>query len=54
LQPAQPIPLATQTQPGNILIAALQLRYGIQQVAEINYRKLAENRTAAIVGAVYL
>lgn len=54
LQPAQPITLAMQTQPGNILIAALQLRYGIQQVAEINYRKLAEKSTAAIVGAVYL
>jgi hypothetical protein len=54
LQHAQQLALPLQTGPGNILIAALQLRYGVQQAGEINYRKFAGKSTAAIVGAVYL
>lgn len=54
LNNAQEIALPLQTDPGNLLIAALQLRYGMNQAAEINYRKLAAKSTAAIVGAVYL
>jgi hypothetical protein len=54
LQPAQQIAMPLQTRPGNILIAALQLRFGVQEAGEINYRKFAGKATAAIVGAVYL
>lgn len=54
LQDAQQVILPLQTQPGNILIVALQLRYGVQEAGEINYRKFAGKSTAAIVGAVYL
>jgi hypothetical protein len=54
LQPVQQITLPLQTMPGNLLIAALQIRFGILQSADINYRKLAAKSTAAIVGAVYL
>jgi hypothetical protein len=54
LQDAQEISLPLQTQPGNILIAALQLRYGIQEAGEISYRKFEKQRTSSIVGAVYL
>jgi hypothetical protein len=54
LQYAQQVDLPLQTQPGNILIAALQIRFGIQQAGEINYRKFEGKHVAGIVGAVYL
>jgi hypothetical protein len=52
-QPAQQILLALQTEPGNILIAALQLRYVVEANTQIKYLA-AEKLPAAIVGAVYL
>jgi len=54
LQHAQQVALPLQTQAGNILIAALQLRYGVQEAGEMNYRKHAGKSIAGIVGAVYL
>ncbi len=54
LQDARQIAIPVQTQPGNILIAALQLRYGVQEASVINYRKFAAKHVAGIVGAVYL
>jgi hypothetical protein len=54
LQHAQEINLPLQTQTGNILIAALQLRFGVQEAGEINYRKFAGKSAAGIVGAINL
>jgi hypothetical protein len=54
LQPAQEFTLPLQSAPGHILIAAMQLRYGVQEGAEISYRKHAAKAVAAIVGAIYV
>jgi len=53
VQPAQSIALQLQTEPGNILIAALQIRYGTEKAGQLTYLK-ADKLPAAIVGAVYL
>jgi hypothetical protein len=53
LQPAQQIALPLQTDPGNILIAAMQMRYALQKGAQLSYAK-TDKQPAAIVGAVYL
>ncbi|MEO8416941.1 MAG: hypothetical protein ABI472_24980 [Ginsengibacter sp.] len=54
VQQSQQIAFDLQTQPGNILIAALQIRYGVEEGGNISYRKHAARSTAAIVGALYL
>jgi hypothetical protein len=54
MQQAQQVAIPLQTQPGNMLITAMQLRYGVQEAGEVNYRKFAAKSAAAIVGAVYL
>jgi hypothetical protein len=52
-QPARSIALQLQTEPGNILIAAIQLRYGTERAGQVTYLK-PDKLPAAIVGAVYL
>lgn len=53
LQPAQRILFPLQTRAGNILIAALQLRYQVVKGTQLIYAK-ADKVPAAIAGAVYL
>lgn len=52
-QASQSITLPLQTEPGNILIAALQIRYGTEKAGRLTYLK-ADKMPAAILGAVYL
>jgi len=52
-QPGQQIDLPLQTEPGNILIAAMQLRYGMEKGTQLTYLK-TDKLPAAIVGALYL
>lgn len=52
-QPAQQIPIALQTDQGNILIAALQIRYITGEGPHKKYLAAAKS-PAAIVGAVYM
>ena len=54
MNPAQEFNLDLQTEPGNILITAMLLRFGVEEGVEINYRKHAAKAVAAIVGAAYL
>ena len=53
VQPALSIALQLQTEPGSILIAALQLRYGVEKGGQLTYLK-PDKLPAAIVGALYL
>lgn len=53
LQHAQEIVMPLQTEPGNLLVAALQLRFGIEQQGGISYSKMKAKHVAAITGAVY-
>jgi len=53
LQPAHSIALPLQTEPGNILIAALQIQYRFVKGNQLTYLK-PEKHPAAIVGAVCL
>lgn len=54
LQNAQQVALPLKTKPGNILVAALQVRYGLQEAGEINYHKFKAKHVGAIVGAICL
>lgn len=54
MQPAQEFKLVLETEPGNMLIAAMQLRFGVQENTEINYRKHEKKTVAAITGAMYI
>lgn len=54
LQPAQEFNMDLQAEPGNILVAAMQLRYGVQEGVAVSYRKHESKTVAAIVGAMYM
>jgi hypothetical protein len=54
LQDAQQVALPLETRAGNLLVVALQLRFGIEEAGQIFYNKHHGKEVAAIVGAVYL
>ncbi len=54
LQPARDFAMALQTDRGNLLVAVIQLQFGIQNGDETEYRKYAATAVAGIVGAIYL
>lgn len=54
LQPAQLVQLQLPPGSGQLLLAALQLKFGIQQSGGIDYDKLAGRSVAAISAARYL